>query len=191
MYTIIHEYPRCLGNPRVLMPRPFVQLLDGAPKLRKNIVGLCTRLMSGQTKREAYPDPKLIWVLPQGGSAQTPHDHVVPGVVLWVLDGHILKDLTIGPHNIVRLGPHLSPLFNHLPRSLISIPRSTSREKVCGNVLKYHRCQPHCNLLVQSPSARSLQVHVEVSCKNKLCSHSHSIIATSTYRIIVLSNGAR
>ena len=97
------------------------------------------------------------------------HYHVVAGVVSWVLDGHVLKDLTIGNQNIVRLGPHLPPLFHHRTHSLISIPRSPSREGVCGDVLKPHRRHRHSDLLVQSPSARSPQVHVEVSRKNQLC----------------------
>ena len=88
---------------------------------------------------------------------QTPHDHVVAGVVLWVLDVHVLKDLTIGPQNIVRPGPHIPPLFHHCPRSLISIPRSPSREKVRGDVLKPHLLHQHCDLLVQYVSARSLR----------------------------------
>ena len=42
---------------------------------------------------------------------------------------------------------------------------------MCGNVLNPHRRHLHCNPLVKSPTARSLQVHVEVSCKNQLCPH--------------------
>ena len=82
-----------------------------------------------------------------------------------------MKDLTIGTQNIVRLGPHQPPLFHHLPRSMISIPRSLLREEVCGYVIKPHCCHGHCHILVKSPSARSLQVHVEISHKNQLCPH--------------------
>ena len=108
-------------------------------------------------------------MFPRGGDAQTPHDHVVAGVVSWVLDGHVLKDLTIGPQNIVRPGPHLPLLFRHRPSSLMSIPRSPPREEVCGDVLKPHRRHRHCGILFQSPSARSLQIHIEVARKNQLC----------------------
>ena len=38
MYTIIHESPRRLGNPRVLMPRSFVRLWYGTPKLREKLL---------------------------------------------------------------------------------------------------------------------------------------------------------
>ena len=100
---------------------------------------------------------------------QTQHDHVVAGVVSWVLDVHVMKDLTIGTQNIVRPGPHLPPLFHHHPRSLISITRSTLQEEVCGDFLKPHCCHGHYDLLVNSPSTRSLQVHVEDSRKNQLC----------------------
>ena len=50
---------------------------------------------------------------------QMTHDHVVAGVVSWVLGGHVMKDLTIITQNIVRPGPHLPTLFYHRPRSLI------------------------------------------------------------------------
>ena len=89
----------------------------------------------------------------------------------WVLDSHVLKDLTIGTQNIVRLGPHQPPLFHHRPRSLVSITLSLSREGVCGDVLKPHRRHHHCDLIVKSPPARSLKVHVEVHHKNHLCPH--------------------
>ena len=81
----------------------------------------------------------------------------------WVLDGHVLKDLTNGTHNIFHQGPHQPLLFHQLTRSLTSIPRSPLREVVCSNVLKPQRCHRH--------SARSLKVHVEVSRKNHLCPH--------------------
>ena len=81
----------------------------------------------------------------------------------WVLDGHVLKDLTIRTQNIVRQGPHQPPLFHHLTRCLISIPLSLSREVVCRDFLKPHRRHRH--------SARSPKVHVEVSRKNQLCPH--------------------
>ena len=77
MYTIIHESPRRLGNQRVVMSRQFIELRDSAPKLRKNIFCLCLRLTSGRTKREAYPAPKVIWLIPQGSEMQTHHDHIV------------------------------------------------------------------------------------------------------------------
>ena len=66
MYTIIHETPHQIENSRVLMPRQFFCLQDGAPKLGENIVRLCPHLTSGQTKREAYPEPKVIWTIPSG-----------------------------------------------------------------------------------------------------------------------------
>ena len=82
-----------------------------------------------------------------------------------------MKYLTIGTQNVVRLGPHQYRLFNHRPRSLISIPRSPLQEEVCGDVLKRHRQHRHCNLLVKSPSACSLKVHFEISLKNQLFPH--------------------
>ena len=148
IYTIIHKSPCRIGNPLVVMPHLFVRLQDSAHKLRKNIFCLFPRLTSGWTNREAYSAPKVILVIPWGGAAQTPHDHVVAGVVPWVLDGHVLKYLTIRTQNIVRPGPHLPPLFRHCPRSLISISRSPSQEEVCGDVLKPHHCLHHCNLPV-------------------------------------------
>ena len=93
------------------------------------------------------------------------------GVVSWVLDGHVLKDRKIGSKKIVHPGPHQPPLFHHHPQSLISIPSSPSREEVCGDVLKPHRCHHHCDLLVKSQSACSLHIHIEVSHKNQLCPH--------------------
>ena len=154
MYTIIQEYPHQLGNPRVVIPYLFVWLWDGAPKICENIVRLCPRLTSGRTKTKVYPVPKVILVFPRGGAGKTPHVYVVAGDVSWILDGHVLKDMTIGPQTIVRLRPHLSLLFHHHPRSLISIPRSPSREEVWGCVLNTHSHHRHCNILVQSPPAR-------------------------------------
>ena len=89
----------------------------------------------------------------------------------YILDSncHVLKDLAIGIHNIVRPGTHQPPLFCHRSRPLISIPHSLLPEEVCRDVFKPHRCQGHCDLLVKSLSVRSLQVHVEVSRKNWLC----------------------
>ena len=92
-------------------------------------------------------------------------------VLWWVLDGHVLKDLMIRTQNVVRPGFHQPPLFRHRPQSLVSIPRSPLQEEVFGDVLKPHRSHHYCNLLVKSPPARSLQVHVEVSRKNQICPH--------------------
>ena len=147
MYTIIHESPHRLGNPRVVMPHQFVRLRDGSPKLRKNIVCLYPCLTSGWKKREAYPAPKVICVIPCEGTTQTLNDHVVAIFVLWVLDGHVLKDLTIRTKNIFSPGPHIPPLFHHRPHFLISILRSLSREQVCRYFLKPHRCHRHSNPL--------------------------------------------
>ena len=60
-----------------------------------------------------------------------------------------------------------------------------------GDVIKPYRCHRHYNLLVKSPSARSLQFHVEVSRKNQLYPLVHSTIAAATYRMVVFPNGGR
>ena len=146
-------------------------------------------MTSGQKKREAYPAPKVISVIPRGGAAQTPHDHVVAVVLLWVLDGHILKDMTIGTHNIVRPGPHIPPLFHHRPRSLISIPRYPLREKfaemsssptVAISTAIYS--SSHRPPILSRSTLRSPK-------KIRSAPLGHSTIAASTYLIVVLSNG--
>ena len=100
---------------------------------------------------------------------QAHHNHVLAGVLSWVLDRHFLKYLMIRTQNAVRPGPRQPPLFHHHPRYLILIPRSPLREEVCRDVLKPHRLQRYCNILIKSLSVRSLQVRVEVSRKNQFC----------------------
>ena len=150
--SLVDESPRCLGKPGVMMRHPFVWLLDGAAQICKNLVFSRPRLSSERKKRDVRPVHEVVWVFPWRRAAQTPQDHVVVGFMLWIPDSHILKDPTIGPQNIVSPETHLLPLSHHRPRSLISIPWSSSGEWLWWDDLKTRICHHRRDLLVSSLS---------------------------------------
>ena len=115
--TIIH----IASNPRVVARRPFFRYWHGALQLSEYLVPPRPHMTSGWTESEARPALEVVLVFSCRGALQTPHDHVVVGVVPRVPDGHVLKYLDIKPQNIVRLGPHLPPLSHHHPFSPIYV----------------------------------------------------------------------
>ena len=153
-----------------MIPRQFVWLRYSAPKLRKNIVRLCPRLTSGRTKRGGVSCAQGNMSDPLGSqNADTPLPCSRRSCVVVPGRPHYERSDDRNPEYSPSGTSSLSPLFHHRPRSLISIPRSPSQEEVCGDVHMPHCHHRHCNLLVNSLSACSLQVHVEFSRKNQLC----------------------
>ena len=99
---------------------------------------------------------------------QAPHNNEMVRVVPWVLYGHVLEDLMVGPHNVVRPGPHYPLLPPCYPLPPIPTPRPSSWEEISRQILQACRRHRRRDLLVLYPATLLPKVHVQVPRNNQL-----------------------